>query len=59
MSDKEFKSDIEIAREAKLSPIETVAKKIGIPNEAILNYGKNIAKIDSDFIQTLKDKKDV
>ena len=58
MSDKEFKSDIEIAREAKLSPIEAVAKKIGIPNEAILNYGKNIAKIDSDFIQTLKDKKD-
>ena len=58
MSDKGFKSDIEIAREAKLSPMETVAKKIGIPNEAILNYGKNIAKINSDFIQSLKDKKD-
>jgi formate--tetrahydrofolate ligase len=50
------KSDIEIARAAKMQPIVEVAKKIGIPEEAVLNYGKFKGKISLDFINTLKDK---
>jgi formate--tetrahydrofolate ligase len=31
------KSDIEIAREAKMKPIAEVGAKIGVPAEALLN----------------------
>lgn len=40
-----MKTDIEIARETVLQPIETVAGKIGIPNECLEHYGKYIAKV--------------
>jgi hypothetical protein len=33
------KSDIEIAREAKMKPIAEIGKRIGIPDSALLNYG--------------------
>jgi formate--tetrahydrofolate ligase len=49
-------SDIEIARAATLKPIAEVASKIGIPDEALHNYGKHIAKIDHDFIKSLNGK---
>ena len=39
------KSDIEIAREAKMKPIGEVGKKIGIPDSALLNYGPYKAKV--------------
>ncbi len=52
------KSDIEIAREAKLQPIGVAAAKIDIPGEALLNYGPYKAKISQEFIGTLKDRKD-
>jgi len=39
-----------------MQPIVEVAKKIGIPEEAVLNYGKFKGKISLDFINTLKDK---
>jgi len=52
------KSDIEIARAASMQPIVEVAKKIGIPEDAVLNYGKFKGKISLDFINTLKDKTD-
>jgi len=52
------KSDIEIARDARMQPIIEVAKKIGIPEDAVLNYGKFKGKISLDFINTLKDKSD-
>jgi formate--tetrahydrofolate ligase len=52
------KSDIEIARAASMQPIVEVAKKIGIPEDAVLNYGKFKGKISLDFINTLKDKSD-
>ncbi len=44
------KSDIEIAREAKMKPIAEVGKKIGIPADAMLNYGPYKAKVSFDFI---------
>ena len=49
-------SDIEIARAATTEHINKVAAKIGIPEEAVLNYGPNKAKVSMDFISGLKDK---
>ncbi|MGL4323096.1 MAG: formate--tetrahydrofolate ligase [Beijerinckiaceae bacterium] len=51
------KSDIEIAREAKMKPIAEVGKKIGIPAEALLNYGPTKAKVSFDFIEASKKNK--
>jgi formate--tetrahydrofolate ligase len=39
-------TDIEIARQAKLKPIAEVAAKAGVPDEALIPYGKYKAKID-------------
>jgi len=50
------KSDIEIARAAKLNSIIDVAKKIGINQESVFNYGHHKAKISLDFIDSLKAK---
>jgi formate--tetrahydrofolate ligase len=33
------KSDIEVAREAKMKPVAEVGSKLGIPADALLNYG--------------------
>jgi formate--tetrahydrofolate ligase len=52
------KSDIEIAREAKMRPIGEVAGKVGIPAEALLQYGPTKAKITADFIDSLKGRPD-
>jgi formate--tetrahydrofolate ligase len=50
------KSDIEIARAAKLDSIIDVAKRIGINQESVLNYGHHKAKISLEFINSLKSK---
>ena len=52
------KSDIEIAREAKMQPISQVAEKIAVPGEALLNYGPYKAKISAEFIKSVKDRPD-
>ena len=52
------KSDIEVAREAKMKPIGEVAAKVGIPAEALVPYGTTKAKISFDFINSLKGKPD-
>ncbi|WP_138160292.1 formate--tetrahydrofolate ligase [Peptoniphilus catoniae] len=54
----EFKTDIQIADEAKMLPIVEVAKKCGIKEEEIENYGKYKAKISFDAIERLKSNKD-
>ncbi|MBG9980857.1 formate--tetrahydrofolate ligase [Facklamia sp. DSM 111018] len=41
-----MKTDIQIAQEATLQPIEEVAAKLGISNEVLEPYGKTKAKID-------------
>ena len=51
-------SDIEIAQQAKLRPIHEIAEKAGIPDEYVIPYGSDKAKISLDFFNTLKDKKD-
>src|SRR5690242_4169197 len=52
------KSDIEIAREAKMKPIAEVGKRIGIPDSALLNYGPYKAKVSFDFINKAQKNKD-
>jgi formate--tetrahydrofolate ligase len=52
------KTDIEIAREATMKPISEVAHKVGIPADALLQYGPTKAKITADFIDSLKDRPD-
>jgi formate--tetrahydrofolate ligase len=55
-SKKPVPSDIEIAQAAKMLPIAEVAKKLGIPDEAIQLFGRYKAKIALNFIDTLKGK---
>ena len=43
-------TDIEIARQATLIPITQVAKNAGVPDEALIPYGKYKAKIDRDLL---------
>ena len=56
MSD--VKSDIQIAREAKMKPINEVLAKINVPDEstAFSPMGRHIAKINLEYLDTLKDK---
>jgi formate--tetrahydrofolate ligase len=49
-----MKSDIEIAQSIQLEPIEKIAKKLNISNEALINYGHHIAKIDKSKINLKK-----
>ena len=50
-------SDIEIAQEAELLPINEVAKKAGILDEELEPYGRYIAKIDyKKVLERLKDR---
>lgn len=49
-----MKSDLEIARGASMKPIAQVAEQMGIPADLLEPYGKYVAKINLDAIQTLK-----
>ena len=51
-------SDIEIARAATAQPIGDIAGKIGIPDDALMPYGRTKAKIDPQYIASLQDKPD-
>jgi formate--tetrahydrofolate ligase len=51
------KSDIEIAREAKMKPIMEIGKKLGIPHEDLIPYGHTKAKVHLDYIDKLASKK--
>jgi formate--tetrahydrofolate ligase len=52
------KTDIEIAREAKKRPIQEIGAKLDIPNEHLLPYGHDKAKIGQEFIEGLSDRPD-
>ena len=52
-----MKTDIEIARECQLAPIEEVARKINVPLDALEHYGKHIAKVPNQLINEKKVKK--
>ena len=53
-----FKTDIEIAREAKKKPILEIGAKLGIPSDHLLPYGHDKAKVGQDFIKSLAGKPD-
>ena len=46
------KSDIEIARAANRLPIAEIGAKLGIPEESLIPYGHDKAKISADFIKS-------
>ncbi len=50
------KSDIEIAREAKMKPIMEIGAKLGIPAEDLVPYGHTKAKVTLKYIDTLAKK---
>ena len=52
-----IKSDIEIAREANKTPIKEVSKKLGIPEESLIPFGIDKAKISDEFIESVKGNK--
>ena len=56
----EVKSDIQIAREAKMQPIKDILAKINVPDEssAFSPMGRHIAKINLEYLDKLKSKKD-
>lgn len=55
---EKYKSDIEIAREAKAKPIEEIARRLDIPSEALVRYGDDKAKIRLGYIDSLNNKTD-
>jgi len=54
-----IKSDIEIARAAKMKPIQEILNGINVPDKAEVYspIGRYIAKIKPEYLETLKDKK--
>ena len=52
----DLKSDIEIARSAKMKPVTEVAAKIGIPADAIIPYGWTKAKLASSFLDSIESR---
>ncbi len=53
MATKKFLSDIEIARKAKLQPIDQIAKKIGV-EKGLEHYGSVKAKMSLDYLKNSK-----
>ncbi|MBI2313740.1 MAG: formate--tetrahydrofolate ligase, partial [Betaproteobacteria bacterium] len=50
---KTVPSDIEIAQQAKLLPIGSIAQRLGIPEAAIEPYGHYKAKVSLNYVNTL------
>ena len=57
MTAKPMASDIEIARAAKMLPIEQVAASLDIPADAVYRYGPHKAKLAFDFIRSLASRR--
>ena len=53
-----MKSDIEIAQEAKLKPINEVAKNLGLAEDDLELYGKYKAKFSDSLIDRVRDNPD-
>lgn len=54
----EHKSDIDIARAASKKPIWEIGQKLGIPEDHLLPFGHDKAKVSADFIASLNDRPD-
>lgn len=53
-----MKTDIQIAQEAVLAPIQEVAGRLGMEEEDLELYGKYKAKISEKFLDKIKDRPD-
>jgi formate--tetrahydrofolate ligase len=53
-----FLTDLEIANQANKKHINDIAKQIDVPEDALIVYGNDKAKINYDFLDKCKDKKD-
>ncbi|HKM33793.1 MAG TPA: formate--tetrahydrofolate ligase [Lachnospiraceae bacterium] len=53
-----MKTDIQIAQEASMDPIVTVARKVGIEADELELYGKYKAKITDEFMDRVSEHKD-
>jgi formate--tetrahydrofolate ligase len=51
-----FPSDLEIAREAALKPLDDIAAEMGLPAHLLEPYGRDVMKIDLDAIDELSDR---
>ena len=58
MATRSIPSDIEIARNTQLRPITEIAAKLGIPEDALENYGKYKAKVSLEKIKDVPTNKD-
>ena len=52
-----MKTDIQIAKEAKMLPISQIAEKLDIRDDELEFYGKYKAKINDDFLKRTADRK--
>ena len=54
-----IKSDIEIARAAKMKPIKDVLNKVNVPDDptAFSPMGRHIAKLNLEYVNKLNEKK--
>ena len=53
-----MKTDIQIAHEANMLPIKTIADELGVLDDELELYGKYKAKITDEFLDRMKDKPD-
>ncbi len=53
-----YKTDIEIAREAKKRPIQEIGAKLNIGTDDLLPYGHDKAKVSQRLINSVQDKED-
>ena len=51
-------SDLEIANKATKKHIKDIGNIVGIPEDALIVYGNDKAKINYDFLDQCKDKSD-
>ena len=49
-------TDLEIAQATPMEPIQKVAAKIGIPEDALEYYGKYKAKLSFDYLKSIQDQ---
>ncbi len=51
-------TDIEIAQQGKLLPISEIARRLAIPTDALVPYGRTKGKISLDWIAGLEGRPD-
>lgn len=53
-----MKTDVKIAQEAKMLPIDEIAKRLNVDKKYLVNYGDYKAKISLDYLRDNQDRED-